>query len=297
MDTLMNRMKLGLDAVLAWFVKEPKRLRSLHSIDNRCLNLTFSAGKSPELYHAREQYFLPLLRTGVVEFYGNNLFGLGPTCAIVGSGQLLLINTPTNVNKDWQSEGEDITPGIKRLKWRTELSAELRSRGIPCYKFQLKQAMTQLKTPEAVIRSWQAVSPEINSRFEFYKHGWQPVPSDKPSGIYRSTPNGFAQRYYKLNNDMWFIIPDTKSNFDALNIALLNAKVQHSEPIGWSYLQEKGLLTIREKRFPIIPERLLTIHTLLNGSVNNILNREYYVNDSIKLLLNNYTSNRHRNVK
>ncbi len=278
----------GLTGIYNWFAKEPLRLRSLSAIDQRCHNLSAPAA---DLYEARSRFFTPLLRCGVIEFYGAGQFGLAPTCAIRSGRQLLLINGYPELRLALQAEADPIFPGISRAANFSRQIQVFQQYQIPYYEFSLATFWRGLPPPAAVIKQWPLTIIDDLNGFEYFDQQWKPVRGLGGPGVYRRSANAYAERYYKTGEGCWHILPKLSDNIDAFNQAVLLDKIQNQRLMDIVYTPNLARLKIGMFQFPIIAERLLLLHTLLNQGVTDPVDRTYELGAGMLKAFQQYTSN------
>lgn len=287
----MNELARGSCGIYQWFLKEPLRLRPLSSIDQRCTNILQSGAGHEEQYLPRSLFFLPLLRSGVIDFYGEGKFGLTPTCAIRGADHLLVINGPPALLQDLKGESKVSHPGITCIPYYPGQLRILDKWRVPHYPFSAETIWSRITPLKDVIKRWNRVEIDDISSFEYFDYRWKRASSADIPGIYRRSSNVYSQRYFRSSEQIWYIIPNQSSNVDAFNQAVLCGKIQSKKPIGLIYSPYKKELEIKELFFPIITERVLLLNTLLRKPAMNSSTRIYDVDKQILSAITKYTSN------
>ena len=280
----------GLSGIYNWFAREPLRLRGLSAIDHRCRNLLLTAAPA-EPYEARARFFVPLLRCGVIEFYGAGQFGLSPTCALRSGRQLLIINGHPDLHSSLKAQPNESFPGISRAACGPGQVQALKRFHIPQYDFSLPLLWRMLPQPAAVVGQWPLTAVEDPSRFEYFDRQWKPAGGQALPGVYRRSAKAYAERYYHNGSGNWHILPNLPDNIDAFNQAVLLGRIQNQRPVDITYHDGRDSLTIGILQFPIIAERLLLLNTLLNGRAVGPLNRIYELGKGMLRPFQYYTSN------
>src|SRR5687768_15783123 len=77
-----------------WFSLTPDDYRSYQAIDAICNRLYEQHHPDTSPKEARYQIFYPLIRYGIIEFYGNNQFALSPTTILESEASVLFLHVP-----------------------------------------------------------------------------------------------------------------------------------------------------------------------------------------------------------
>ena len=291
----MSMLKLQ-QGLLVWFNTNASCLKSLSSIENTCFNL-YRPYPSPEISArtlkkaAREHLFLPLLRHGVVEFYGNGKYSISPSAALCSNDKILFCNIP------WKPDNLegclfDSQLGIEVYKKSPDLLFLLDSRNISSREFSLFKVLSLLPSIEAIINSWEDDLFIDSSNYLFLgKRGWTNAETEPERGIFKKSDNDYSQRVLKMSETEWKQIPLSMNNPDSFGLAYLWA--QQPNDVGVFYNMGRLILRIISGFFPVLVERLLLINTLLGDFREvDISQREYFVSKKEFDLLNKLFGNK-----
>lgn len=286
----MNEYLKLQEGLLAWFWFEPKTFRSLQVINSVCTNMYnqyYSVGFSKD---AKYQLFYPLLRWGVVEFYGDDKYKLSPTSILYNERFILTCNLPPFAEKKLKTVPifKNIS-GMLVYESTKSLISTCESNLFSLRKFELDSLLKEFHSFRSIIQSWD--DDTIIDTRNFFLLGENNKWSDRPlkltAGVYKKSSKVYAGRSLKLSEDQWKTIPTRRYNIDGFNIAAIWSQIYNDWNIGVCYDLNKEILTIRNIFFPIVLERLLCINTLLSGKPHiDICEREYFVQQSTFSMLN-----------
>jgi hypothetical protein len=284
--------ELGVQTGLwKWFTAFPSEHRSLSSIENRCRNLWIQyAGNEENATLAKYYYFYPLLRTGVIEFYGENKFGLSPSTLLYTNTKSLFINP--NIILMHQLELKTESPGCFMKDFSHEDISLCERLNIPVRNFILRNLLNRITHFEKIIKSWPIAKITDTQGLAYFSNEWNPTIFDSKIGIYQRSGIVYSRRYFYSDSNQWVAIPDRAQNVDAWNIAVMAGKILNETRLKITYLRGPSILKINEPYFPILLERMLYLNTILNFTAGlNISKREYFINGTDFDMLNRLTNN------
>lgn len=287
---MMNIQKLQ-KGLLDWFWLDSNQLKAYSSIENTSIKLFEQYFPNLDVIKAKYEIFYPLLKYGVLEFYGNKKFGLSPSSALFTDTHILLINIPLNRKNSHHTLYDycNSNLGIEVLKNSPTSIADLKKLNIPHSKFILSMCLIRIASFESIIYNW--VDDKVIDSNNFYlfndNYKWIKSKFNYKKGVYKKSSENYAQRVVKLSEYNWKIIPSRDYNIDAFNIAVIYSQIQNNWDIGLKYYEMENKLVISNNYFPIIIERLLFINTLLELNENiNVFNRQYFIKKTDFNILN-----------
>lgn len=271
--------------ILHWFYLEREKLKSFTSIDNRCVNIWRQTHEESSVYKAKYRYFYPLLRSGVIEFYGEGKFAASPTCIVNNEQFAVLINYPETLIKN-VPENTIVSryPGIVVTLNSVEVRKFSSESKIPQSRFILPQVLEKVFLPR-VIKQWEDTHIAETINFNHFDNHWNRDFESTSTGVFRRSSKPYSERLITFDQHKWKVIPHNNENIDGFNIAVTSTK-----KTGWKsalkYNEKLNILSIRDPFFPILLERFLFLNTLLNFSPTyNPNNRDFYINTTdLKLL-------------
>jgi hypothetical protein len=282
----IKRLQEGL---IHWFSLDPASLKSLRNIENICTNLfqQYFPLEKPE--RAKYKIFYPLIKYGIIEFYGNNSFALSPSCALHNNELVLFINVSTLDSIEKDSESYNTNYSSLKLYKNTEDKFSLLNRmTIPYNKFLLSKSLLIFPSIKSIINSWtdEVIHNSNDHYFLNANNKWVPCTYPLPIGVHRKSKEVYSQRILKLAGK-WKCIPSRENNIDAFNYAVVWGQIQNGWDTGINYFPLNDTLVVHNTFFPIILERLLYINTLLESKPQiEMSNRQYFINQKDFKLLN-----------
>jgi hypothetical protein len=287
-------MILNLDTIkglLHWFYFEADKFRSYQSIAKTCKRALWAISNEEDAKYVIYDTFFPLLRWGLVEYYGNNRFRLSPTAGVFSSNKVLVCHPPSLMSESLfpfrLSQG---LPGIFLYRNCSEVADSCRVYNIPLMRFDFHQSLYPVPPLDKLVRFWdQERIIDTSSYFQFNEHFfWVKINGQEVlPGVYKKSDNNFAGKIIKLAEGEWRTVPERKQQFDGFSLAVLLSRIQNGNELGIHYLKQEKLLVVHTHFFPIILERLLSINTLLSDSPQaNVSSRVYHLDNKGFILLN-----------
>lgn len=255
-----------------WLLMSPEQSRPTTSIRQVCRDLATQHFPQGYSFYAWDELFLPLFRSGAVEF-AKNAYRLSPSCVVNNATYSLFINTPPSMLPASQ-EIREASPGIFVLPQR------FNSDHIKTYPFNLRTALLQFSSLTQTVRNWTVDHP-IETEGYSYFHDWQfweRDPDCHKAGFYRKSMEVYGQRVYKLPDQSWRLVPSLKNHPDAYHIAATCSRIHNGLDTGIRYDRNTEQLFVKSLYFPTLIARLLFINTLLSGEkVSQSQQAQYYV--------------------
>lgn len=283
--------------LLNWFWLDPNQIKKYNSIENISMKLFEQYFHDQNPQKAKYEIFHPLLKYGVIEFYGDKSYGLSPSCALYSNSNILLINIPLEIfhSNVFIFTYENPSLGIIVIKNSAKAILELRNLSLPVSNFILSNSLKKLSTFQSIINGW-VDDTVLNSKdFDLFNENFNWVKNEAryKSNLYKKSPESYAQRTIKLSNGKWKIVPSRDSNIDAFNLAVVWNQLQNRWPLEIKYIEKENKIIINNQFFPLILERLLFINTLLQFDNRiNVFKREYFINKSDFNILNKQFENK-----
>lgn len=289
--TIENLQKGLLD----WFWFEPNQLKPLHNIENVCIKIYEQYFPTKNGKNAKYEIFYPLIKYGVIEFYGNNRYGLSPSCALHNNKFYLLSNIPVGL-MDSKNEIRVYRNnlGIQKFENCPTIFSFIKKLNIPNSRFLFSESLSKISSFEKIIDGWiedRVIESENYYLFDTYNK-WNSANKNLINGVYKKSIESYSQRTLKLSDTKWKAIPSREQNIDGFNIAVIWSQIQNSWNIGIEYYPTDERLIIKNIFFPLIIHRLLFINTLLESPVDfDALVNQYFINqrdfNSLNKLFNN----------
>lgn len=283
----MEKLSTLQKGLLDWLWLSETESKSLGVIERRCTN--FYAQFYPDEDRSMAKYILmfPLLRSGVLEFYGQNQYGIAPSCALKLREQILLVNPPYSIIECIDVIPVQLFPGLYLHNYSKKLGTKLRALNIPCNAFSLGSSISQFSSVENIVQSWRNTSVSDPRGYLIFKDKWMAYSELSVHRVYKKSNEANAHRLCLLNSDTWKVIPSRETNPDAFALAVLWSKIKGDQKLKIEYYSKKKMLVINENVFPFLIERLILIHALLNGAhQEDLLKREYFMERSHFRILN-----------
>ncbi len=281
-------------AILEWFWYEQDKYKTNSQIEKRCKELFQQFYPNHPVSNAKYQLFYPLVRYGMIEFYGAGKFALSPTCALVSTNFILLINLPTILRQSLDEINSSSDPflGYVRYPFSKQLLQAIKNKKINCAEFDMGILLRKLPSLASLIKTWEKENVIDPTAFLFFDRKWVRYPGETNLGVFKKSDLAYSQRVCRVGPDEWRVIPEQTQHIDAFSIAVLWSKTYCTKTIRASYITKTSKLVITETFFPLAVERLLTINTMLNKIDSSaITKRNYHVNQQHFRLLNHFLSN------
>lgn len=248
---------------------------------------------------AKYDLFYPLVKRGLVEFYGENKFKISPSCALYSDKYLLICNVPFFLHHKIKETALYDDLGIKVYHKSRTLLNFLKDNVIPNSKFELWRCLKAIPSFETIIHSW-ADDIVIDSTTYYFlnkKNTWDNN-SLKPSiGIFKKSSEVYATRTFKLSENQWKYIPLNEYNIDGFNIAATIGQIKNNWNLEIRYYVNEANICINSIFFPILIERFLFLNTLLEGrDCVDISKRCYFIKQKDFDILNKLFDNKIQSV-
>lgn len=276
--------------LLKWMTTNSRKTRSMASIDNVCKKVYEQYCDPQHLKNSKYKLFYPLIKYGVVEFYGEDRFGLSSSSIVSKNDIFLFCNIPkreyVNLSKSLIYESE---LGIVLFKNTLEVRSFVKQIGIPESKFSLKDALMRIGSLNLIIETWKDDEIYAQEKLFFFNSitGWG-LTENGQIGVYKKGAESFANRVLKVSDNSWKKIPTRAENIDAFNLAVLWAQINSNKHVGVKYSLKDELLVVDNIYFPLIISRLLFINSLFmtKGNSRSFENCYFINNDEFKVLNN-----------
>jgi hypothetical protein len=277
--------------LLDWFYFESEKFHSYRSIEKTCKRMqTEESGKNDDRY-AIYDIFYPLLRWGIVEYYGDDRFRLSPTAAIMHGDKALVCHPPALLHDSLSSfQVSPLLPGINLYKYCREVTDLCKAFRIPLTKYDFSRQLRRVPTIGKLVRLWdreEILDTHGYLNFNDYScwvntNGQTPLP-----GVYKKSDRSFAGKIVKLSENDWRTVPQRKQQLGGFSLAVLWSRIQNNHDLGICYSKQSHLLAIHTHFFPLVLERLLFINTILSeNSQTDIAKRIYHIDYRAFLWLN-----------
>jgi hypothetical protein len=266
--------------IIDWLWIEPDARRTGVQLDQVCRNLYVQYFPWANPRGGRYAVLYPLIRRGVIEFYGNDRYSLAPSCGISNDKSILFINMPEEALPEIMTGEFHRYPGIYRCNGRLSLIKHAKRRGIPVSYFSLADSLQKFALFDQIIQSWADYSVIDSSAFLTLTPSldWEIDHIQPEMGIFRTSKDLFATRLIRISRSIWKRIPNWSQNVDAFNMAVMWTMIKGNWDLKVNYDRNCRKLTVYNRFFPLIIERMLTINTLLQANQEvNLLEREYYL--------------------
>ena len=278
--------------LLNWFWLSPQDMKKLPAIENVCNKLHqqyFPDSQRKPKY----EVFYPLLRYGLIEFYGGNSFCLSPSTAIFNDQCIALINVPDRFLNIKVAPILETNLGIFVYPFTAGLLSSIKEVGIATMRYDLASILKRLPSLDSLVNSWKDDTVHETSNFQFFtdRHKWSTDGNAPLVGVYRKSNAVYSAQGVKVSGNKWKVIPTRAEHVDSFNIAILWKQVKNTESLGVKFQPVKQQLFIENIFFPIILERLFFLNTILQPSGNGCQFKRIYTATSIEYkLLNRYLS-------
>lgn len=280
------------EGLAQWFHYQEDREISFPRIDNICSRLYEQYCSETPSKNAKYDIFYPLLRLGIIEFYGNNKFGLSPSSVLYHKQYCLGVNLPKPILELLKScNVNSVHNGIHIFDYSEEVIKLLSEHSIPCQKFELSDILRQVQPIKNVVENWnEAIVLETNG-FEYFnqKNEWSNKFDAETIGVFRTESQAYANRLLKINAYKWLNVP-RHSNIDAFNIAACWSLIANNSDLKIAYNKADSQILINTIYFPMIIERLLFFNHCL--TIGGFARKNYHLQTKNLKLLNKLFNNK-----
>ncbi|HEX9504191.1 MAG TPA: hypothetical protein VF974_07820 [Patescibacteria group bacterium] len=285
-----------IKGILQSFYFEADKFRSYQTIERICKRALAKPERNDDSRYAMYDVFYPLLRWGVIEYYGDNRFRVSPAAAISHSEKVLVCHSSSAMNEILQEIrlGQPV-PGISLYRGSPKVIDACRILGLTLTPFNLLKQLTLIPPLGKLIDSWsQEEIFDPSGYFQFNERSmW--VQADRPltaCGLYKKSEKHFSAKVIRLPNGKWKSVPARRQQLDGFSLAVLWSRIQNNKELGIYYIKEKQLLVIQTHFFPVALERLLSINTLLSDNIHvDITLRKYYMTKKEFAVFNKFFHN------
>src|SRR5260221_5283548 len=136
--------------LIEWFQIVPTDKKSWGQINMGCKKLYHQYHPEEDPSFAKNKIFYPLLRLGLIEFYGSGTYGLAPSCCLVGKSHLVFINTPSSILGSQHIRASQLNSIIITDR-TTETLKISKENNIPIIDFNLSTALYRIHSFESII--------------------------------------------------------------------------------------------------------------------------------------------------
>jgi hypothetical protein len=285
------KMQNGL---LQWFWLNPLEQKKLIAIENICNKLYTQYFTETNIKKSKYEIFHPLLRYGVIEFYGKNTYSLSPTSVLFLDDLFLLVNFPEGLDiKNKVDSALDTGIGILVFEKNSKNSSIISEYSVPMLEFSASILLKQFVTINLMVQSWNNYEIFESENFSYFdSQSWTKKKNDPRNGVYRTFDEAYSPKLLRISTDVWKQIP-LENNLDAFRIAVLWGQIENNKPIEISYFRDSCKLKVGNIYFPILFERLLVLNSLLHGMpMDSIRSHEYFLSEKEFSLLNALLKNK-----
>lgn len=270
-----------------WFALDPANSRSFTAVNAVCTQLYSQYRPDQRGKYARYQLLYPLLRYGIIEFYGDNRLALSPSAILEGEHGVVFLHVP-GVEATLDKEAPLFSfPGLSVYSKSSAVRSVMKEAELPITTFHFRESLNRFPAFDTVVKAWQDISLLELERCYYFNDGntWQLVAPVK-KGIYKRSAEPYVQKMLLLGTDQWKVIPKPEQHIDAFSIAWLWSKLQNDRTLEVTYCLKTQLLTVHTPFFPVLIERLMFVHTLVNSKYKiDPFKRQYFmVPDEFKTL-------------
>lgn len=230
----------------------------------------------------------PLLRYGVIEFYGKEGFALSPSTSLRKKNVLLLSNCQFINSAIINNIINEFNLGLSVNDFTQSFKGELYEKEVPLSNFSLLHCLTKFNSLANTISCWEVDQQTPSANYQYFSKdsSWINTNRNTANGVYKKGKEPYSQRTVKIAERNWRLIP-TKENVDSFNIAVSWSGIFNDWNLRASYNTQKEMLLIDGPYFPIILERLLSINTLLENKEHyNVFERRYFISNTDFRVLN-----------
>lgn len=282
------------EGLLNWFWLSPLETKRLPAIENIC-NKLYEQYFPERLKAAKYEIFYPLLKYGLIEFYGDNSYALSPSSGVFNDDLIALINIPEILLNKVEPCIFEYKFGIKLYRNSGELLSFLDENKIPSSKYNLRGILKQIPSLDSIVNLWKDDSVnDVSNYFYLTKSSsWATNNIAPMKGVYKKTQELYSQRGVKVSENKWKRLPSRGDNIDAFNIAILWKQIQNDENVGVKFQVSRNIVLIENIFLPVVIERLLFLNTILQP-INSIevFKRQYIINRKEFEILNKLLGNK-----
>jgi hypothetical protein len=286
----ITKMQEGL---IQWFHYQEDREISFSRIENICIQLHEQYHSEKPSKNAKYAIFYPLIRFGIIEFYGNKKFGLSPSAVLYNKQYCLGINLPQNSIDLLNSFNiKEIFTSIYIFDYSKETIKQLIADDIPCNNFELSDILGQIESIKKIVENWNVATVFETNSYQYFnpKNEWVNQFNNQTIGLFRTENQSYARRLLKIENYKWLEVPNRNSHIDAFNIAVCWSLIVNDCDLKVSYNKENSQILIKNIYFPILLERLLFFnHCLIIGDFTQ---KNYHLQAKNLKLLNKLFNNK-----
>ena len=249
-----------------------------------CTKLYSQFYSSENISIAKYKILYPLLRLGIIEFYGAGTYALSPSCCIKGKSYLTWLNAPFKTSEFLK---KSIINYYHNSLFITDIKSSClihaKEQAIPTVRFNFKSSLSQIRGFDQVIANWHdeiVVDESLLQPFtEMLPQIMTSAKAETPkTGIFKSGKEAYSSRLLKMDAIQWKSIPNRKQNIDAFNIAAFYCLIKQDFVSHISYDRKTNSIAIQNWFFPIIIERLLALHTMTElGQIPDCQDRKYFI--------------------
>lgn len=277
-----------------WFALAPTDYRSFDAVNSVCKQIYSQYFPNKSVNNARYHLLYPLLRYGVVEFYGENRLALSPTAVLQGDLNILFLHAPGIESAPIQETPLYSLPGLAVYSKTREVFSLVEHLGFPLSTFSLSESLCRFPSLDMVIEGWPEITVlELEHFYYFTNNNTWKLTRPERKGIYKRSTEPYIRKMLRFGSNQWKLVPLPEQHIDAFSICWLWSQLQNELTIEVSYSLISQSLTVHTPFFPLLIERLLFINTLLNGK-NNIdpAKRQYFLTKEQFKILNQLFHNR-----
>lgn len=277
-----------------WFALDPVNSRSFTAVNAVCTQLYSQYRPDQPGKNARYHLLYPLLRYGIIEFYGDNRLALSPTAILEGDHGVLFLHVPGVESALAKETPLFSLTGLSVYTKSGAVRSFLKETGIPASTFRLRESLGRFPALDTVVKEWpETTLLDLERCYHFNDaNSWELVTPVK-KGIYKRSAEPYVQKMLLLGSDQWKVVPKPEQHIDAFSIAWLWSQLQNGRTVEITYLPKTQLLIVNIPFFPLLIERLLFVHTLLNKKdLIDPLKRQYFMTPDEFKTLNHLFQNR-----
>lgn len=264
----------GQKILLQWFRHNNLELHGINKIRIVCKNIRNQSGDFENknyLYH----YLFPLVRIGLIEFFGEGQYKLSPPSLLHYKDKLVSINL--NHHQLEELDETIINSRFHRsivyhdTQYLKNIETEI---GMKSVKPNIQILFQQIPTIKKIIDSYEDVQIHETKGFMFLNNNFNWSANFTPSllGCFRGGENVATNRYLKVDKNEWKRIPSRRYNPDSFNWAYCYGRLLNEFSLGIEYNSSTKILNIKNIYFPIILERLLWLNSLNEIESNVVRN-------------------------
>ena len=276
--------------LLKWFKAQGGEHFSLTKIKFICRELNEQFDLQLATKDAYYRIALPLIRLGLIDFYGLNRMALAPSTFLINAENVIGINIPDRLNKTLKKENiEGYVGEFEMMRFPIKYRSTIQKIAIenhcpikPTNQQGILKKLPSLKKVALTLLDSKIMLLEI-ANFEYlsFNEGW--TKSSQLPGIYRATKDVFSNRYFFDGKD-WFAF-DSTQNPDTFNILACYTYLLNDWDLGISYCAQTKKLIVKQIYFPILLSRLLFLCTANNQEISVAINKGIYSNISRRIFL------------